>query len=515
MLHLPILNFKNFTLESLSQFSFYIMKQLRYILYRKLVTLIFISFSYFSIAFGESGFPAEVTVQAEGVSGSPDGAKRALVLDAVSRVTSTFIMQKQEVKGEDIDERIATFSDGVVRKMSISSGPTKGGDGLYRVSGSVVVMRSNLVDSLRKENLSMSGTVRSDDLFARAVSMEALRSGSGDLLRMLFEEDPRRYSARLYGEINRVPATQLTEQEVKTGGIHWVSAVVSVSANIEAYREEYASRLEKILNSISESNARYTADFAKIETPTGFVYPRFNSSADVNNAISTGFSNLDFGAVTDGWSPPHGAEHIYKHLFIEGRTDFAKKVASAPVFSSRAKWMLASKDRPFVGYNVIMVGLDRNGFPILKGYGITPAFFAPFEELLDRRRNGKGTQKGCVVVCLSLMRKDGSVLKKLEHPLPQGQWYTPAVYAGKPEEDTKNKRLIIMPMGMTPAFCDAMQIRQVRTRSGAVVRQQSIISSFSTISNASVAFRFPVNPDDLGKISEVRVTTRVSDEAGK
>ena len=127
---------------------------------------------------------AEVTVFAEGVSDSPDGSKRAMVLDAVSKVTSTFIMQKQEVSGEEINDKIATFSDGVVKGMTITAGPSRGSDGLYRVSGNVVVTRENLVDSLRKQNLSMSGTVRSDDLFARAVSMEALRTGSGELMRI-------------------------------------------------------------------------------------------------------------------------------------------------------------------------------------------------------------------------------------------------------------------------------------------------------------------------------------------
>lgn len=454
---------------------------------------------------------AEVTVFAEGVSDAPDGAKRAMVLDAVSKVTSTFIMQKQEVSGEEINDKIATFSDGVVKGMTITAGPSRGSDGLYRVSGNVVVTRENLVDSLRKQNLTMSGTVRSDDLFARAVSMEALRTGSGELLEMLFDEDPRRYTVRLAGEITTVPATQLTEQEVKSGGINWMQATVGVAADIKAYRDEYASRLEKILVSISESNARYASDFGKIEYPTGWVYPKYNSTSDVSKSIAGGFTNLDFGAVTDAWSPPNKTEHIYHHLFIEGQTAYNKKVASVPVFSSRAKWIVTSKKRPFVGYNVLMVGLDHNGYPTLKGYAIAPAFFGPFDKLLSNYDNN-ASKKGCVIVSLNLMKKDGSVFKRLDHPLPRDQWLTPGYYAGRPKSDEKNKRIVLMPIGMAPRFCDAMQMQQVRTRSGIVTTEQSIISSFSTISNASVTFRFPVEPGDMKLISEVRVSTRLSGE---
>lgn len=458
-----------------------------------------------------NGYSGEVTVYSEGVSDSPDGAKRALVLDAVSKVTSTFIMQKQEVSGEEIVAKIATFSDGVVKGMTVTSGPSKGSDGLYRASGNVVVIRENLVDSLRKENLSMSGTVRSDDLFARAVSMEALRKGSGELLKMLFEEDPRRYTVSLVGEISAVPATQLTEQEVKSGGINWMQAVVGVAADIKTYRDEYAPRLEKVLVSISESNARYESDFGKIETPIGYLYPKYNSASDVSKSIASGFSKLDFGAVTDTWSPPNKTEHIYQKLFIEGQTTFGKKVAALPVFSSRAKWMVASKQRPFVGYNVLMVGLDHNGYPTLKGYAIAPAFFAPFEKLLRDYPN-YSSKKGCVVVSLSLMKKDGSILKKLDHPLPRGQWLTPGYYAGRPKNDEKNKRVVLMPIGMAPGFCDAMQIRQVRSRAGVINSEQSIISSFCTISNASISFRFPLEPGDMKSVSEVRVSTRLSGE---
>lgn len=454
---------------------------------------------------------AEVTVQAEGVSDSPDGAKRALVLDAVSRVTSTFLMQKQEVSGEEIDEKIATFSDGVVKSMAISRGPTKGSDGLYRVSGSVVVIRKNLVDSLRKENLSISGTLRSDDLFARAVSMEALRKNSGELLEMLFEEDPRRYSVRLFGEIKVVPATQLTEQEVKSGGINWMQAVVSVSADVKAYRDEYASRLEKVLVSISESNARYESGFSTLTTPTGFVYPRFNTTSEVNQSIKEGFTNLSFGAVTDSWKPLQNTEHIYRHLFIQNNTVFKKKVAQLPVFSSKVKWTVSTKERPFVGYNVMMIGTDINGYPTLHGYAITPAFFSPFEKLLNDYEKNRN-KEGSVVVSLNLIRKDGTVLKRLDHPLPRGHWLTPGYYAGRPKSDEKNKRVVLMPIGMAPGFCDAMKVQQVRSRAGIVNAQQSIISSFSTISNASATFRFPLDPADMKTVSEVRVSTHLSGE---
>jgi hypothetical protein len=482
-----------------------LMKNFLQMTYERICLLILVVFTA-SYAYSD-----EVTVNAEGVSDSPDGAKRALVLDAVSRVTSSFIMHKQEVSGEEIEAKIATFSDGVVKGMTISSGPTKGGDGLYRVAGSVVVIRKNLVDSLRKENLSMSGTVRSDDLFARAVSMEALRTGSGELLEMLFEEDPRRYAVRLVGEITAVPATQLTEQEVKSGGINWMQAVVGVSADIKAYRDEYASRLEKVLTSISESNARYASDFANFSTPTGFVYPKYNSTSDVKKSIADGFKDLRFGAVTDSWSPPQNTEHIYRNLFIENNTVFNKKVAQAPVFSSRAKWIVATKQRPFVGYNVLMIGLDINGYPTLKGYAISPAFFGPFEKLLHNYEKN-ASKNGSIVVSLNLMGKDGSVLKRLDQPLPGGQWITPGYYAGRPKSDEKNKRVVLMPVGMAPGFCDALQIRQARSRAGVINTEQSIISSFCTISNASVTFRFPLDPSDMKTVSEVRVSTHLSGE---
>jgi hypothetical protein len=110
------------------------------------------------------------------------------------------------------------------------------------------------------------------------------------------------------------------------------------------------------------------------------------------------------------------------------------------------------------------------------------------------------------------MKKDGSVFKRLDHPLPRDQWLTPGYYAGRPKSDEKNKRIVLMPIGMVPRFCDAMQMQQVRTRSGIVTTEQSIISSFSTISNASVTFRFPVESGDMKLISEVRVSTRLSGE---
>jgi hypothetical protein len=315
----------------------------------------------------------------------------------------------------------------------------------------------------------------------------------------------------LAGEITTVPPTQLTEQEVKSGGINWMQATVGVAADIRAYKDEYATRLEKILVSISESNARYEGDFGKFETPIGWVYPKYNSVSDVSKSIATGFTNLDFGAVTDSWSPPNKTEHIYQHLFIEGQTAYSKKVASLPVFSSRAKWMVTSKKRPFVGYNVLMIGLDHNGYPVLKGYAIAPAFFGPFDKLLRNYEN-YASQKGSVIVSLNLIKKDGGLFKRLDHPLPRGQWLTPGYYAGRPKNDEKNKRIVLMPIGFVPQFCDAMQMQQVRTRSGIVTTEQSIISSFSTISNASVTFRFPVEPGDMKLISEVRVSTRLSGE---
>jgi hypothetical protein len=480
-------------------------------IFRCLSAILSLSLNPAAFGQGKLEIPQEITVQAEGVAESPEGAKRALAIDAVYRVASTYIMQKQVVSGEDVDSKIAAFSDGVVRKMDILTGPKLGTDGLYHVSGKVVVVRRNLVDSLRKENLSVGGAVRSDDLFARAVSLEALQKNSGELLDMLFEEDPRRYSVKLVGDIETIPATRLTAEEVKSGGINWMTATVGVTANISAYRDDYAARLEKILVAISELSARYRSDFEKIEEPKGYVYPLFNSSADVPKAISNGFSDLRFGAVLDTWTQPPGSQHIYKLMFVPGNTTFARKVAAAPVFSSRVKWMVASKDRPFMGYNVIMVGLDPNGYPTLRGYGVAPAFFGPFEKLLDSYKKDDDKKGACVVVSLSLLKKDGSVIKKFDHPLPKGQWLTPAIYAGTPPNNDKNRRIVLMPIGLSPAFCDAMMVRQTRSMQGAIARSQSLLSSFSTISSAAVTLRFPLESSVLSKVSEVRVRIKADD----
>jgi hypothetical protein len=173
--------------------------------------------------------------------------------------------------------------------------------------------------------------------------------------------------------------------------------------------------------------------------------------------------------------------------------------------------MVASKDRPFMGYNVIMVGLDPNGYPTLRGYGVAPAFFGPFEKLLDSYKKDDDKKGACVVVSLSLLKKDGSVIKKFDHPLPKGQWLTPAIYAGTPPNNDKNRRIVLMPIGLSPAFCDAMMVRQTRSMQGAIARSQSLLSSFSTISSAAVTLRFPLESSVLSKVSEVRVRIKADD----
>lgn len=450
----------------------------------------------------------KVVVLAEGVSDSPEGARKALVMDAVSRVASTFTMSKQTITNDEIDAKIATFADGVVSKMTILKGPEKGVDGLFRVSGNVEVVKRNLVDTLRKEEIKISSAVRSDDLFARAVSIEALRSGSAEILEMLFEEDPRRYTARLVGEINLVPVTQITARETEEGGLSWMSAVVGVAANVEAYRDGYQQRLKKILDSITDKSSRYQCDFGRFEAPKGYIYPVLGKSSDVPRLVKNGYDRMTFGAVTDSWVPPAGTDHIYRHMFIEGKTHFAKKIAALPVFSSRAKWMLASNKRPVMGYNVLLLGLDHNAYPTLFCYGVSPAFFKPFKDLLAREKNRAGKPEQALVVTLSLLAHDGTLIKRIEHPLPRGAWATRAFYAGRPKDDEKNERVVLMPIGMNPAFCDALQVKQRRLASGAVLRNQNLVSSFSTVSNASVTFRFPLSPAEMRRVAEVR--TRVT-----
>ena len=452
--------------------------------------------------------PDKVLVLAEGVSDSPEGARKALVMDAVSRVASTFTMSKQTITNDEIDAKIATFADGVVSKMTILKGPEKGVDSLYRVSGNVEVVKRNLVDTLRKEEIQISSTVRTDDLFARAVSIEALQRGSAEILEMLFEEDPRRYSARLAGEISLVPATQLTAKEAEEGGLSWMNAVVGVAANVDAYRDGYLQRLKKILDSITDEASRYQCDFGRFDSPKGYVYPLFGDASEVSPLIRNGFDGMTFGAVTDSWEPPAGTDHIYRHMFVEGRTHFAKKVASVPVFSSRAKWMLASKKRPAVGYNVMLLGLDHNAYPTLYCYGVAPAFFKPFKDLLAREGAVAGKPEQALVVTLNMLAQDGSLIKRVEHPLPRGAWTTRAFYAGRPKDDEKNERVVLMPIGLNPAFCDALQVDQRRMPSGAVMRNQNLVSSFSTVSNASVTFRFPLDPAEMRRVAEVR--TRVT-----
>ena len=72
--------------------------------------------------------------------------------------------------------------------------------------------------------------------------------------------------------------------------------------------------------------------------------------------------------------------NLAHNLFLEDQTAYNKKVASVLGFSSRAKWIVTSHKRPFVGYNVLMVGPDHNGYPTLKGYAIAQAFFGPFDK---------------------------------------------------------------------------------------------------------------------------------------
>ena len=466
----------------------------------KPLSLLFTCLCWATCAFSTVYAGDQVTVTAIGISDSAQGAKRALVLDAITKVTSTYIMSKQVVTNEELDSRLAQFSDGVANNVTITSGPTLGKDGLWRVGGRVQVVRKNLIDSLREEQIELSPSVKSDAMFARAVSMEALRDGASEILDLLFEEDPRRYNARLVGELDRVPVDQLSKKEVDTGGIHWVTATVGISANIDAYRDEYASRLEKILNATTSSKSRYSMKFANLNRAKGCVYPLFNSQAEVPAVMKRNFQQMRFGAVTDTWMPQKKTEHIYKCLFMENKTTFGRTVQTLPVFSSRVKWMTASARRPFVGYNVIMIGLDSNGSPTLKCYAVSPAFFGPFERLLERENITSSDSGSTIIVSLKLINKEGELIKEVKHPLPEGSWLTPAGYAGKSWNSSGSKRIVLMPIGMSPAYCDALELR----RFGRIM-QKNIISAFNTISNAAVKFRIPLSKQELGSVSQVKI----------
>lgn len=442
----------------------------------------------------------QVTVTARGVSDSAKGAKRELVLNGISKVASTYMMSKQVVTNEDLDSRLAIFSDGVAKSVTITDGPTLGGDGLWRVDGQVLVVRKNLIDSLRKEQVALSPSVKSDAMFARAVSIEALRDGAAEILDLLLEEDPRRYTARLIGELKRIPVDQLSKNEVDTGGIHWVTATVGIGTNIDAYRDEYASRLEKVLNATTRRNSRYSVSFSKTIRPKGYVYPLFSKQADVTAAMKRNFQHMRFGAVTNIWMPDTRTEHIYKCLYMENKTTFGKTVRSLPVFSSKVKWMTSTVKRPFVGYNVIMIGLDLNGYPTLKCYAIPPAFFGPFERLLARENVTSSDTGSTIILSIKLINKDGDVIKGVKHPLPEGSWLTPAGYAGKSWSSPKSKRIVLMPYGMSPSYCDALEVKRVGRYT-----QKNIISAFNTITNAAVKIRIPLNKEELGSISNIKI----------
>ena len=451
--------------------------------------------------------PSEIVVEAVGIAVSPDAAKRALVMDAVSRATTTYAMSKNTITNDQLDAKIATFSEGVVKGMTGLSVPAKGGDGMYRITGTVTVVRKNLIDSLRRENIPVSSSVRSDDLFARAVSVEALQKNSNEIFGMLLDEDPRRFTAKIIGDVTPVNAKLLTLAEVDAGGINWMTATVKITANIAAYRDEFQSRLEKVLDSVTGAGERMKEDFDKYAFPEGFVFP----AADVTELSGgpSAFTQVQYAGRMIDLSPPYGAEHIYRRLFIPDNTVFSAG-KNPPLNGAGVSWAFSTKTRPFTGFNVMLMGVDHNGYPTMRGYAVAPAFFQTFQKLLAKHEHEARRNPGALVVILQLVGKNEGTVKKFEYPLPRGGWFDKAAYAGTPESSPANQRIALMPVGLSPHYVDSMMIQQKRLGAG-VLKTQKIVSMFSTISSAVVTFKFPLKSEDLANVREIRVKTLVDD----
>ena len=62
-----------------------------------------------------------------------------------------------------------------------------------------------------------------------------------------------------------------------------------------------------------------------------------------------------------------------------------------------------------------------------------------------------------------------------------------------------------MPVSLVPKICGAVVVSNSKT-GNFVTQQKSVITSLSTVSQATVTFRFPLSPDKLANVAKLNVT---------
>jgi len=475
--------------------------------------------------------PTEITVVATGVGESPAQAKKELILDGLRKASATYVMSKEVVNNEDISSKLATFSEGIVKSTAITTQPQKDAQGLFMTTGKVTVVRKNLIDALRESKVTLNGAVRSDELFARAVSFKNLQTESNKIIEMILDDDPRRYDARLTGALSLVPVKSLSEAEARES-MSWVTASVVVTPNLRLYREEVLPKLITVLEAITEKAARHSVKFDNQHLIDGYVWPKLSDKAGLDKAMEQHFAGISFAGLIQNWAPAADRAHISKELFLGADMMFGAKANSLPVFTSMAKWYMSSCSRPFAAYNVSLVIPDINNNLELRSFAVAPAFFLPFSDLLKSRKSAtpaNRTQRGSgsinstsvptsqddnrttqqenqsLVVTLSLTDSKGGIISKLQMPLPRGQWASPYIYAGAAAAKSDPNGVFIMPVSLVPRVCGAVVVSNSRV-GNFVTQQKSVVTSLSAVSQATVTFRLPMSPDKLANVSRMNVT---------
>lgn len=468
--------------------------------------------------------PTEITVVATGVGETPEQAKKELILDGLRKASSTYVMSKEVVNNEDISSKLATFSEGIVKTTEITSQPQKDSQGIFKTTGKVTVVRKNLIDALRESKVTLNGAVRSDELLARAVSLKNLQTESNNIIEMILDDDPRRYDARLAGSLSLVPVQSLSEAEARES-MSWVTASVVVTPNLRLYREEVLPKLITVLEAITEKAARHSVKFDSPHLIDGYVWPKLADKAGLDKAIEQHFAGVTFAGLIQNWAPAKDRAHISKELFLGADMMFGAKANALPVFTSMAKWYMSSCSRPFAAYNVSLVVPDINNNLELRSFSVAPAFFLPFSDLLKSRKSatpsnrtqgGSGSVKAPsgqaslednqpLVVTLSLTDSKGSIISKLQVPLPRGQWASPYIYAGAAAAKSDPNGVFIMPVSLVPRVCGAVGVSNSRV-GNYVTQQKTVVTSLSAVSQATVTFRLPMSPERLANVSRMNVT---------
>jgi|GEM_PF-3320017 len=452
----------------------------------------------------KGALPTEITVVATGVGESPEQAMKELILDGLRKSSSTYVMSKEVVNNEDISSKLATFSEGIVKNTEITSQPQKDAQGLFKTTGKVTVVRKNLIDALRESKVTLNGAVRSDELFARAVSLKNLQTESNNIIQMILDDDPRRYYARLTGSLSLVPVQSLNESEARES-MSWVTASVVVTPDMRFYREEFVPKIITVLEAITEKAARHSTKFVNPHLLDGYVWPKLADKNDLGNAIKLNFSGLTFAGMIQNWAPAADRAHISRELFLGKDMLFGGKVAALPILSSAAKWQMSSCTRPFIGYNVSLVIPDINDNLELRSFAIAPAFFLPFSDLLKSFKNGDSAGRQPLVVTLSLTNATGEILSKSRIPLPRSGWVSPYVYAGAAVAKSDPNGVFIMPVSLVPKVCGAVMVQNNKV-GNFVTQQKNVITSLSTVSQSIVTFRFPLPPEQLARVARIHVT---------